>query len=114
MSRRIITSVHLNLQFDLDLTPPSVRIDFTDKADDGTETQGSTTITDAAAVPLVPRDLLAALNAAVAVKAAEVVEPASLAAKVTAADAAEKRLRDAQAAMAALDAEIAAKRAVVQ
>jgi hypothetical protein len=111
MSTRIITSIGYSLQFNLDFTPPAVTIAFTDRADDGTETHGTTTITDAAAVPLMPRSLLAALNDAIAVKAAEVAEPASLAAKVTAANEAETRLRAAQAAAVALDAEVAAKRA---
>lgn len=103
---RVITAVHYDLKFDLRFTPPSVTVRFTDIDPAGLETHGSFTLTDADATTAMPAGLLAIVNAAVDAKAAAVTEPGSVAARVTAADDAERRLKVAEAQIAALPAKV--------
>ena len=110
---RVITNVSFDLKYDVLSTPPSIRVNFTDQDASGAETHGSTTITDAAAAAVFPTDLLAAVNAAIDAQAAQVPDMLSLAARITEADKAEARRKEAAEAVEALDAEIEAKRAAL-
>jgi len=104
---RVITSIHFDLKFNVSVTPPAIRVAFTDVDATGHESENvPTSIHDAAAQKVwddvhagVP--VLDALNAAIDVQAAAVTEPGAVGARVAAANEADQRMRRAQEAQAA-------------
>lgn len=117
---RIVTAIHIDLKFRADLTPPIIRVDFTDQDDaTGAETTGHTFITDAAAADIAARllldgtkpGLISALKAKASAKEAEAIEPTAVAARMATLADAERKIRERQAAEKSLDDQIAAKRA---
>jgi hypothetical protein len=117
---RIVTAIHLDLKFRADLTPPVIRVDFTDQDEaTGAETQGHTYITDAAAADIAARllldgtkpGLISALKAKAAAKEAEAIEPSAIPARMAELADAEDKIRQRQAAAKTLDEQIAAKQA---
>lgn len=121
MSKRVITSVHFDLKFDVRFTPPTITVTFADIDDAGVEEHTRTRIHDTDAADVLaagPAGLLAAVNAKIDAQALAVPDLASVASRVTAADEAEQRRKDATAAKvkleadnAAADAALAAKKA---
>ncbi len=112
----IITSLSIDLKFNVLTTPPAIMVSFTDRDANGQETHGSTQFNDAEAAALLAsitssknaQGMLNALSAAIDVHAAAVTLPADLAAKVTMASDAEKRARDAQTAIDAANSQLLA------
>lgn len=113
MPRRIITSINIDLKYLWPLTPPAITVLFTDKADDGSETHGRTTLLDGVAAAAFPAGIFDAVNAAIDAQAAAVAQPEALAERIQLADEADARRRIAEAAHAALEAQIAAKQATL-
>lgn len=118
---RIVTAIHVDLKFLAGNTPPVIRVDFVDQAVDGSETEGHTFVTDAAAADIASRllvdgtkpGLISALKAKIAAKESEAIEPAAIPARMAQLADAEKRIREREAALAALDEQLAAKRAAL-
>ncbi|AKU96994.1 hypothetical protein AKJ09_03658 [Labilithrix luteola] len=113
---RVITNITIDLKFNVDVTAPQFHVQFTDVDGNGLETHGTTTIADDAAFALWREfpGLLDAAKKAVEVKAAEVAEPGALAERIAAANEAERRQREAAAALADVESELASKRAELE
>ena len=93
----------MDLKFDALLTPPAFSVGFTDRDALGQETHGNTRFVDADAAALLAallsakttQKMLDALSAAIDTQAAAVKDPGSVAAKVTAAAEADRKMHDA-------------------
>lgn|SRR3990167_7534055 len=107
---RVITAISFDLKFNVLSTPPSISVHFTGVAPGGQETQGRTTIADVAARVVWDgitkgEPMLDVINAALDAQAASVAEPGTVTERITAANEAEERRKNAEAVKAALDAQ---------
>ncbi len=105
---RVITSVTFDLKFNVLQTAPAIHVEFTDRDDDETETEGRTRFNDAAALSIFEVGMLDRLNAAIDKQATEYAEPGKVTERITAASAAERRQREAEATKLSVDTQIAA------
>lgn len=112
---RVITSISFDLKFNVLDTPPTISVAFTDVAPGGQESHGRVTLQDAAAGDTWKAAggpaMLAAVNAAIDTKAAALPDLPTIAARMTAVDDLDRQIKEKQAAVAAADAELSAKRA---